>query len=210
MESAQQNSVRSLQALYSVVVGLALAAALDSVIDPVSGAVPIRFEALPLLLALIITLIPFYHGALRHLDITFIEEGGKHVRSGALLVDFVILFLEGCVFLALARLLTQPQAFAWGLLTLFVIDIVWAVAAHFAFTAPGEGQAELQWLQNNAAAAVVVLVYTLVTVSVFTASEREIFLSWGIAAIALARTIVDYKRSWYFYYPASTNTSQVA
>ncbi|PKP58792.1 MAG: hypothetical protein CVT89_02260 [Candidatus Altiarchaeales archaeon HGW-Altiarchaeales-2] len=112
MNEAQANSVRNLENLYSVVVGLGLSIAILNLIDTTRGAVPIKLELVPFFLAFLVTIIPFYHGALRHLDTTYIEKGGKQIRTGALLFDFSILFIESCFFIGLAVLLPTPQFFA--------------------------------------------------------------------------------------------------
>jgi hypothetical protein len=119
-----------LENLYSVVVGLGLSLSIFNLIDTTRTPIPIKLELLPFFLAFIVTLIPFYHGALRHLDITYVEQGGKQVRNGALFADFAILFIEGCLLLALAVLLSTPQFFAWGLAALLAIDTIWGFAAH--------------------------------------------------------------------------------
>jgi hypothetical protein len=44
----------------------------------------------------LIIIVPFYHGAVRHLFATYIEDGGsKRIKNGALLADFFLLFVEG-------------------------------------------------------------------------------------------------------------------
>ena len=59
---AAESSVRNLGALYSVVVGVALAFAMENVIDPGAPGSPFRWELLPLFFTLVVTLVPFYHG----------------------------------------------------------------------------------------------------------------------------------------------------
>lgn len=110
---AAESSVRNLGALYSVVVGVALAFAMENIIDPAALGSPFRWELLPLFFTLVVTLVPFYHGALRHLDVTYVEHGGADVKAGALLADFLLLFLEGSLFVGLSVLLGRPEVFAW-------------------------------------------------------------------------------------------------
>jgi len=203
MDEGQKNSVKNLQNLYSVVVGVALSLAIVRVIDTELAPVPVRYESLVLLVAYVVTLVPFYHGALRHLDTTYVEQGGKHVRGGALMLDFAILFLEGCLFLGLAALVETPAFFAWGLLTLLVVDVVWGIVAHLAFTKQTTDKAELKWVQNNLAFALLLLLY-LGALGVIPPDGRttDWALTSGVLGIALARTFVDYYRSWQFYYPS--------
>ena len=70
------------------------------------------FQPFLLSAALLVTLIPFYHGALRHLDEQYAGAGARQAR-GFVLVDFLVLFLESCVFLALAVSIARPEVFGW-------------------------------------------------------------------------------------------------
>ncbi len=67
-----ERSVSHLQQLYTVVVGLALTVAITNLIDQ-AAPVPIRMAALPYFVSYLVTLVPFYHGALRHLDVTYLK-----------------------------------------------------------------------------------------------------------------------------------------
>lgn len=203
MESARVSSMRHLQTLYTVVVGIALTVALEDITRTDGGQVPLikSLDPVLLLIALIVTMLPFYHGALRHLDVTYIERDARNLRSFALLADFVVLFVEGCLFLLIARQLGNPQWFALGLAALLAVDIAWGVVAHFEFTQPALDKPEWKWVQNNTAA--------LFSIGCYATAGKLISGTWsghwlagGILSIAVIRTIVDYARSWRFYYPA--------
>ncbi|MBK9067349.1 MAG: hypothetical protein IPL76_10780 [Gemmatimonadetes bacterium] len=51
------------------------------------------------------TLFPFYHGALRHLDDAYLENENHHIKRGALIFDFLLLFLHAMCFVVLALLI---------------------------------------------------------------------------------------------------------
>lgn len=197
---AAESSVRNLGALYSVVVGVALAFAMESVIDPAAVGSPFQWHLLPLFFVLVVTLIPFYHGALRHLDVTYVEHGGKDVRAGALLADFLLLFLEGSLFVALAVLMARPEVFAWTFVALLVLDTIWGFTAHLAFSKHPVLKAEARWAIINAVA-VAVLILFLILIGAYppgvppTAPGLEV----GLLMIALVRTVLDYMASWEFY-----------
>jgi hypothetical protein len=204
MKTSRVSSVRHLQTLYTVVVGVALTVALEDISATTPGQTSLlsSVDAVLLLVAFIATLLPFYHGALRHLDVTWIEKEGRDVKSGALLADFVILFVEGCLFLLIARQLGSPFHFGVGLAALLAIDVIWGVVAHVAFTQPGADKAEWKWVQNNVVA-VIALLALLFAVRTWVAQPAQ--ATWmvvGLLIVALVRTIVDYVRSWDFYYPA--------
>src|SRR5262245_24966570 len=97
MSEASKNSVSQLAELYTVVIGIALSISIYNTIDSSRVAIPLNLDYLPNLLTMLVLIIPFYHGAVRHLFATYVENGGStRIKSGALLADFVLLFLEGC------------------------------------------------------------------------------------------------------------------
>lgn len=204
MNEAQKNSVRNLENLYSIVVGLGLSLAIVNLIDSTRAPIPVKAELVPFFLAFLVTLIPFYHGALRHLDITYVEKGGKHVRSGALLADFAVLFIESCLLLALALLLPTPQFFAWGLAVLLAVDTIWAFSAHLAFSPDVKPKAETRWaLLNLITTAVLTIYLVLIGALPPTPGPGDAKLMIGILVVSCVRTVIDYALSWHVYYPSS-------
>ena len=204
MNEARTNSVRNLENLYTIVVGLGLSLAIFNLIDTSRGAVPIKLELLPFFLAFLVTLIPFYHGALRHLDITYVEQAGKQVRAGGLLADFTALFIESCLLLALSLLLPTPQFFAWGLLILLAFDSIWAFAAHLGFSQDRKPKAEPRWASINlVTTGVLAICFVIIGIFPPTAGTGEPKLAICIIAVSVVRTVVDYVSCWEFYYPSS-------
>ena len=203
MKEAQSNSVKHLEHLYSIVVGIGLSLAIYNLIDISSDNITFKFEFLPFFIAFLITLIPFYHGALRHLDITYIENGGKNVRTGALFIDFLALFIESCLLLALAVLLPKPIFFAWGLVALLAFDTLWAFIAHLGFTQDIKPKAELRWAIINLVTVIILSIY--LTICNFVPTITYVSnpkLSAGIIGFSLLRTVVDYIFCWRIYYPS--------
>ena len=163
----QRNSIQNLQTLYTLVVGLGLGYAVLEIVDVKLTPIPLNMSLVPFFLAYMVTLVPFYHGALRHLDATYIEQEGREVRSGALMVDFLLLFIEGCLFIALAALLSDARFFSWGLVALLSVDVVWGFGAHIAFTPSKAEKKETAW-------AVINLVTVIVLVGVLVFAEEAI------------------------------------
>src|SRR5207253_2832610 len=130
-----ENSVKSLVELYTVVIGVALSLAVVSLIDLNKGLDVITLPSTLLFIAFIATLFPFYHGALRHLDDAYIENDDRRIKDGALVLDFVLLFLHAVAFVVLSLLLKKPGQFAWVLAVVLSIDVIWGVFAHFASSA---------------------------------------------------------------------------
>ena len=199
--TSRERIVGSLQELYTVVVGLALVTGLTSLIDTESD-VPIHFGGLPFFVAFLFTLVPFYHGALRHLDDRYISDPSP-APARALMADWALLFIEGCVLLALAVLVNKPVAFTLTFMVLLALDAIWGILAHYAFpmNRPSTG-AELNWAILNLIAAGLLLI-VLVGTWLPTDAIRPVgvWVWLPVCAIGVLRTIVDYKISWTFYYP---------
>src|SRR5690349_19220544 len=94
----REKAVKSLVALYTVVMGVALSLAVRGLIDERGGLETVTLPDLLLFVAFVGTLFPFFHGALRHLDDAYVENKNANVREGALVVDFVLLFIHALAF----------------------------------------------------------------------------------------------------------------
>jgi hypothetical protein len=195
---SQRRSVEHLQELYSVVVAIALSLAIDRAVRTApSGA---HMRAAVLVVALLVTLIPFYHGALRHLDEQY---GGEELRAAhefSILVDFLLLFLESCVFLALAVSISRPTWFAWLFVALLVLDVTWAYLTTRYLGRSSEQDTQRKWLVLNFLSCVglVAVLGVLFAADLVSATT----LSYLLCASAVARSAIDYKLAWKFYVAA--------
>lgn len=192
-------SVRHLQNLYAVVVAVALTVAVERSLPEAHA---VETSALPLFVALLATLIPFYQGTLRHLDSVYIEGTVARVRDGALLLDFFALFLESCVFLGLAASVARPWFFAWSYLTLLTIDIVWTLVTTTALSASRTNWAQLRWLRVNLITVPILAVLLSVLAAIGWDNNAVKIV---ILPIALLRTAADYATSWRFYTATETD-----
>jgi hypothetical protein len=136
-QKAQERSVGHLQGLYGVVAALALSIAAEHVI-PASGR-DVRHLPVVLAFALLFTLVPFYHGALRHLDEQYVVPVSPPTLAWAVLVDFSFLFLESGLLLALAVAVPRPRLFLLVLFILLVVDIVWTQLTGVLAASPAAG-----------------------------------------------------------------------
>ena len=204
MKQAQENSVKHLEGLYSIVVGIGLSIAIYNLVNTTGGNVSLKIELLPFFGAFLVTLIPFYHGALRHLDITYIEQGGKHVHRFALLVDFLALFIESCLLLALAFLIVKPSSFSWGLVVLLGFDTLWAIIAHLGFSQDSPKaklKPELRWGVINFITTIILISYLVFLLPEKSTGDLRLLI--GVPCISLLRSIIDYASCWDTYYPSS-------
>lgn len=153
------------------------------------------------MVSFLFTIVPFYHGASRYLDATYITGERKAQRS-ALLIDFVFLFTEGVLFFVLAEFIKDQQAFYSTLALLLLLDVVWVLSSAKLWSVPLSGSAEVPntrytlWALINAVAVVVIWVSARSNLWPGTMIQ-----SVTLAACAVGRTIVDYALVFGFYYP---------
>jgi hypothetical protein len=165
---------------------------------------PLRFDVLPYFVAYLVTLVPFYHGALRHLDTTYFEDIGTRTKPGALMLDWGLLFVESCLLLGLAVLLQRPEAFSLLICGLLGFDAAWAFLASLAFAPAGKKhRAEAKWGWINFITALVLAISLLYLASLDPSKPIE-FYRWIIVLLLLiARTVCDYGTCWNYYYPTA-------
>jgi hypothetical protein len=196
-----ENSVRSLVNLYTVVIGIALTLAVGVVIDPKFGLASITRVSAELFLAFLVTLVPFFHGALRHLDAVYIENDASQLKQGTFIFDFMLLLLHALAFLVLAQLLAHPTDFAFFLICLLGIDIVWGIFAYASTPASQALSATSRWSVINFAFVVAVLGYLLVNELRAGSTTQDEKLAALLALACVARSALDYLWCREFYFP---------
>jgi hypothetical protein len=201
MSKARERSVVNLQELYTVVVALALGSAIAKLIDPRVGHIPVRTATMPIFIAFLAVLVPFYHGAMRHLDLTYVEESGRSVRRGALLADFLLLFIEACLFFTAAELLRQPWYAAWTLVVLLGFDAAWGAVVQFALYTVKRRRLQLAWVYINVVAAPILAAVLIIDWPRRHIGSLSIGVGLAFMAATLFRTATDYLLGWDFYYP---------
>jgi hypothetical protein len=200
MAGARHNSVTALSELYTVVIGVALSIAIANSLDASAHPVPLKLSTIINVFTFIVLIVPFYHGAVRHLFATYVEQGGsKPIKNGALLADFFLLFFEGCLFVLMAAVLNDTVAFGWVLVALLMLDSVWGFLAWLAFASEEAQYAERLWSLINAITAVLLALILIFLDQTFV--SRPLLSEVGVFAIIALRTIVDYALCWSFYFP---------
>jgi hypothetical protein len=194
-------SVKNLQQLYTVLIGVSLAYGIDHIINLSGDKFPVYIERLPLFFVYLAFVIPVYHGAMRHLDVSYIENINK--KPLALIFDFIILFIEGCFFLLLSGLVQFSYKFIYVLFLLLLIDIVWAGIAFFGFTSDKtEKRAVATWgLMNLITLALLVVGFLFFDCVDKSKNPVEFYIKIYVLIIMLIRSTFDYVLCWEFYYP---------
>ena len=197
---ARVGAVRSLTDVYTVVIGVAVSLSVVQLIDPREGLLSISATSVLLFVAFIATLLPFVHGALRHLDVMYFERR-TNAQPGALVFDFILLFFHALAFVVLAILIKNPSHFGWTLICVLSIDVVWGVFAHFASRSALTVPAPIRWAIINAifvVLAVALLATYDVTLDQLTAPLKVAVL---LTCACVLRTVLDYLWCRDFYFP---------
>lgn len=201
MNEPRKNAISSLSSLYTVIIGVALSIAAVQLVNQETGISGISFVKLSLFFSLLCTLIPFYHGALRHLDNAYLENHNPHIRDGALILDVLLLILHGMTFVVLAMLLNLPSQFAWVLMALIIVDVIWGIFVYYGPSTQRGPSAEGKWALINLGFVLLggLLLYLC---DIGLQSDIEpLKLALPIAVFCLIRTLVDYGLCWAFYFP---------
>ncbi len=196
-----ENSVKSLVNLYTVVIGASLSIAVAGAIDINKGLSSLTTSSMVLFIAFVATMFPFFHGALRHLDDAYIENDNDHIKPGALIVDFSLLFLHALAFLVLSQLLKKPVDFAWLLIGLLAIDVIWGFFTFFGSSSPAKISPEIRWTIINFFFIGLLALYLI---------NSDIYLGWQgdsgklavlICIACILRSGVDYLWCHEVYFP---------
>jgi len=201
---AEDSSLKHLQELYTVAVGLSLTIGVERLF-PGELHGTLEAGAVATFVAFLATLLPFYHGALRHLDQTYIYLlDGKEPPRWLLFVDFLTLFLEACLLISMGATVEQPRTFLVLLLLLLLLDIIWSQIARFAGSE--YGKPEGGWIVVNfPALAVGVLLFFVAERSRLVSPDVLPFL---VGLFAMIRTFFDYFWNWKSYFPVVPETRQ--
>jgi hypothetical protein len=195
-ERTKERSVDSLQQIYAVVIALAIAQAIESLLkDPAHGTVLASDQiivGLPPLVAFLVTLVPFWHGMNRHLDRCYLEKKGAIVQGG-LLWDFAMFFVEGCLLFAVGwSLRSGIESFEY-LGALLGVDMVWGFVAH-QIHFRGQKSHVVKWSFVN----LVAILLAIPIIAFPFQSKIKVLM-----ALTVARSIADYWYCWDFYFPPS-------
>lgn len=192
-EHNKERSVDSLQQIYAVVIALAIAQAIQSLLkDPVSGAVlqpSIVLLGLPAFVAFLFTLVPFWHGMNRHLDRCYLGKKGTAVH-GALLLDFATFFLEASLLFAAGWSLRSGIHSFIFLGCLLSVDMLWGFISH-EIHFPGQKSHVRKWSAINLVAIVIAILIVECPL------QQKVIL---LMVVAIVRSITDYSLCWDFYF----------
>jgi len=207
LKQARTRSVDNLQRLYTFVVSLAFAESLRRSLLTTTNNVDLSTSnsgKWMMCAGLIITAIPFYHGANRYLDATYVTGERSSKTRLSLMIDFFFVFLQALLMFTLALLITagapedetNHKLFYWGLAALLSIDILWILITRKTTDDAPSPPKTIQfrkWAILNIFAALIILLFVY-------------FAKWEcLLLLLMVRTAVDYLIAHDFYYPPIRN-----
>lgn len=208
---ARKRSVENLQRLFTVVASLAITESLRQLLTVTGdvGTLP-EIPTTLTVISLLTTIIPFYHGANRYLDATYVT-GERTAKPETLIFDFSAIFLEGIIFFILAVLIRNLVAFYTLLALLFFFDAVWVwITKLTTQSSTIQGEVYISWSITNIIAGLVILFFiwsNLFQINLWSSAMVQVI---AVTLVTLTRTIVDYARGWSFYYPPPSGANKKA
>ena len=191
---ARGRAAKHLEDLYGTVIAVGLGIAVSRTLSSDNEHLAIAWDHVPLLAALLMLLVPFYQGALLHLDAKYARLSDRRRNPTlVLLVDFVGLFLEAVVVVALAASVGDVRSFTIGVLVLLAVDVAWATVA---WLLDNEREQLSHWIQINL---ITLPVLGLGLLSRTWVDYSDEWLTAAVVSIAGARSAVDYWVNWGFY-----------
>ena len=200
-KSITERTARHLQSLYVVGAGLGVAYALEGMIRGVGSDPSMERDTVLVVVAFLVTLIPFFHGAMLYMDT---EIRG---RATVVLVDFLALFGQTVLFFVMAEFVREPTSFAVAWMVLLAVDVVWVVWLMTPIPRRSKGQAAepifreyRPWAIINCVCIVALLAVYLLIPSGDGRTGPDLRLGLILMLIAIARTGADYwfSRAVYF------------
>lgn len=185
-----QQTVKSLQWFYSIIVALAVQQGIRSAFLDSAGSNSLKFQwdRWPGFIAFVFTAVPFIHGM--DLALARTVEIARERSWIFLLINFFVFFAESCIlfFIAFAIGSKSNTNLLLFWMVLLSVDVIWGATVYF-------------FLDNTPIAWCVVNGIAVLCVALLLPWPDN---SWRLLAFmifAIARTACDYCFSWDFYFP---------
>jgi hypothetical protein len=125
-QKAHEKSFDSLQRVHAMIFALAIGEAVKRIltIDDSTHKVNLLYEYLPQFIALIITVVPFYHGTHRHFDDRYVFNEKPVVWKQFVFFDYFACLLTACMFFWLA-LAIKEEVFFFIFTWMLGFNILW-------------------------------------------------------------------------------------
>ena len=123
MARNEPSSRQPLQEVYAVALGVALAIAVEQVIDLDRSGVPVRPLAVLPFIAFVVTGFALYHWAVRFLDLVTAEDDRRQ-STGAIVTSMIVGATEILLLIALSTLISRPFVFLVSFAGLLAFELL--------------------------------------------------------------------------------------
>jgi|GEM_PF-1439221 len=212
-EKARERSVSNLQRLYVIVVSLAVTQHLRHLIDLVIQVGFVNFSKyysdLFIFISFIFIVVPFFHGANRYLDATYVT-GERFGKAHGLLVDFVALFGQGMILYIMAIVASNREIFYTMLAILLFLDTLWVMLTRVTVEVESRQQPHYwRWARINGLVGTAILLVAWSDLKFWERWPVELIKNVLLLGLVAARTVYDYVLVWDFYYPVQRGHDQL-
>lgn len=160
---------------------------------------------------LLFNIIRFYHGNMRHLDDTYLlgptgelPKDFKQVKHSYMGVDFFVILLQSIIFTVLSFLLEKPLQFSIIFAVLLSIDALWYFVVHQQAPDSSVFAHQKKWALNNIGALMGLVIVFFYSIGGSGIDTNYIYAA--LAVIIMTNTVIDFRISWYFYFPPGNLT----
>jgi len=200
LQKARERSVNNLQRLYVIVVGLGLTLSLQWLIGVISDAgwenINLYYRQFLVFTSFIFILVPFFHGANRYLDATYVT-GERQAKDFALIIDFLLLFAEALLLFVLAMVQSDRIIFYTILSSLLILDIFWVTITNLTAKEKKDKVPKfVKWATINATTTIIIILSIWSNLW-----KSEIIAEIILTIVVILRAVIDYYIVWEFYYP---------
>lgn len=196
------NPLRFCEQLYSIVVGLGLALAAEQVIDLGRPGVPVLWERVPLFVAFLSVAFPYAHGAVRYIDLAYVEGGLGPIPPARAIADVLLDGARMWWLIVLSFFVSRPLVFAYVLIFLLLTGTGRTVLSRATHT-PSRSDLETNLDRING----VMLLLTAVIVAIaqvgFEGPNEEAVVRYGILTAALIYPVAFYIGSSEYFFPTA-------
>ena len=196
-----KRTARHLKSLYVVGAGLGIAFALEGMIQGVGADPSLDWDSVPVVVAFLATLVPFFHGAMLFMDTQF--RGSPLV----VMIDFLALFSQTILFFVMAEFVREPTSFTIAWIVLLIVDVLWVGWLMTPMATRSKRQLAKPvireyrpWAIINTLCIAVLAALLLRVDEADRATGPNLELGLLLAAVAIIRTLCDYGFSRRVYF----------
>lgn len=193
------NPLRFCEQLYAVVVGLGLALAAEQVVDLSRSGVPVIWERVPLFVAFLSVAFPYAHGAVRYIDLAYVEKQLGTISHRRAIADVLLDGVRMWWIIAISFFVSRPVVFAYMLIFLLLSGTGRVLLARLTRSA---SRSELE--RNLDRVNAIMLLATVVIVSVaqlgFEGTTEESITRYGLFVAALIYPVAFYLTSFRYFF----------